>query len=285
MDYERLLYEKIEENLVKITLNRPEKRNAQDSLMIEEVRDAFIQADLDDDVRVIILGAAGKDFCAGHDQSGKGEKARGPYIGKALKTKMTGMEEHLRRDYYLDYLMGVTIRDVSKPTIAMVQGNCFGGGWIMASACDLIVASEDARFTDPLPKMAAAAATEVLFHPYDLGFRKAKEILWTSDAVTAWEGKQLGFISRVTPREKLEEETLNLAHKIAANPPVAVSLVKKSINHAWDEMGQRSAWEYHLLVHQLSHASDEAKQQQAKKASLMEKGGVKEFLKIKEQPG
>ncbi len=112
-----------------------------------------------------------------------------------------------------------------------------------------------------------------------MGFRRAKEILWTGDPVSAQEAKQLGLVSRVVPREKLEEETLVLARRIAMNMPVAVSLVKRSINHAWDLMGQRDALQYHMLIHQLSHASDEAKRWQEERAKAMEKGGLKEMLK------
>ena len=258
MAYERILYEKIDTNIVKVTMNRPEKRNAQDHLMLEEMQDAFVRADLDEDVRVIILAGAGKDFSAGHDLSGKGEEARGPIIGKAMATKLTGMEMRLKHEDYIYFNQGLTIRNVSKPTIAMVQGNCIAGGWLNASMCDLIVASEDAQFMDPVITFSATAV-EVLFHPYDLGFRKAKEVLWTCDSISAQEAKQLGFVSRVVPREKLEEETLALAHRIAMNNPVAVSLVKRSINHAWDEMGQRNAWQYHMLIHQLAHSSDAQK--------------------------
>ena len=175
-----------------------------------------------------------------------------------MTTKLTGMEMRLKREDYIYLNQALTMRNVSKPSIAMVQGNAIAGGWINASMCDLIVASEDAKFSDPVASFTPAGV-EILFHPYDVGFRRAKEILWTCEPVTAQEAKQLGLVSKVVPREKLEEETLALARKIAMNNPVAVSLVKRSINHARDETGQRDAWQYHYLIHQLSHSSDEAK--------------------------
>ncbi|MBM2824678.1 MAG: enoyl-CoA hydratase [Dehalococcoidales bacterium] len=278
MAYERILYEKIEGNIAKVTMNRPEKRNALDYLMREEIQDAFIEADLDEEVRVIILAGAGKDFCAGHDQSGTGLHARGPIIGRATTNKLTGMEAGFRREEYVDFKEGQALRNVSKPTIAMIQGNCYAGGWFRAAMCDLLVVSEDARFTDPLVQVGPAAS-EILFHPYDLGFRRAKEILWLGDPITAQEAKQLGMVSRIFPREKLEEETLALARRIAASPPVSVSLIKRSINQAWDLMGQKNAWEYHMLAHQLSHASDEAKRLQEARKQAVQRGGVKEMLK------
>ncbi len=272
MAFERILYEKVDPDIVKITMNRPDKRNAQDWLMLEEIQDAFVEADLDEDVRVIVFAGAGKDFSAGHDQSGRGEDARGPMIGRAMATKLTGMERSLKREDYVDLNQGMTMRNVSKPTIAMVQGNCITGGWLVASMCDLIVASEDARFIDVLPRLLAFAGIEILFHPYDVGFRKAKEMLWTGDPISAQEAKQVGLVNRVVAREKLEEETLALARKIAMTPPVVASLVKRSINQAWDLMGQRNAWQYHMLAHQLSHASDEAKNLQAERAKAREQG-------------
>ena len=146
-----------------------------------------------------------------------------------------------------------------------------------ASMCDLIVASDDAKFGDPVVRMTPAGV-EVLFHPYDVGFRKAKEMLWTGEPISAQKAKELGLVCKVVPKEKLEEETLNLARKIAMNMPVAVMLTKRSINHAWDEMGQRNAWQYHMLIHQLSHASDESARWQKEREKAMEKGGLKEML-------
>ncbi len=282
MKYTRMLYETVEPGIVKITMNRPEKRNAEDALMLEEMQDAFVEADIDEDVRVIILAGAGKDFSAGHDMSGKGEKAPEKSImGRFLDTKLTGMEMRMRREDYIYWNQCMVMRDVSKPTIAMVQGNCLAGGWMNASMCDLIVASDDAKFGDPVVRMTPAGV-EILFHPYDVGFRKAKEMLWTGDTISAEEAKQLGLVSKVVSREQLEEATLELARRIAINMPVAVGLVKRSINNAWDEMGQRDAWKYHYLIHHLSHSSEEATKYREERAKAIEKGGVKEMLKARD---
>ena len=282
MDFARILYEKVEPDIVKITMNRPEKRNAQDWLMLEELQDAFVEADLDEDIRVIILAGAGNDFCASHDVSGTGEDARGPMIGRAMATKLTGMEMRLKKEDYVDLKQGLAMRNVSKPTIAMVQGNAVSAGWQAASMCDLIMASEDAKFRDVLPIRMAFAGIEILFHPYDVGFRKAKEMLWTGKPISAQEAERLGLVNRVVPREKLEEETLALARQIATVGPVVASLIKRSINFAWDSMGQKEAWDYHMLIHQLAHASDEAKKFQEERAKAREKGGVKEMLQLKD---
>lgn len=282
MSYEKILYETVEPGIVKITLNRPDKRNAIDDLMVEELTDAFVRSDLDDDVRVIILAGAGKDFCAGYDISGKGSPARNPVLSAMSQTRLTGMEKTLKMTDYYVYNQAITIRDVSKPTIAMVQGNCVAAGWFYASICDLIVASEDAQFIDPLSRWAHAGF-EFLIEPYNLGFRKAKEVMWTGDPVSAREGKECGMVSRVVPREKLEEETVQLARKIGKNFPVAASLIKRSVNDAWDLLGQKHAWRHHLAVHELSHVSDEAKKWDETRAKALKEGGVKEVLKARDE--
>jgi enoyl-CoA hydratase len=280
MAFKELLYEIIEGNIARIMMNRPERRNAQDPFLIEEIQDAFIESDLNEDIRVIIFGGIGRDFGSGRDQGSTGMPANGAIIGRALKTRLTGIEGTFKKEDYRDFRQAQIIRNVSKPTIAMVQGNCYApGNWAMAAMCDLIVASEDARFVDFGARLANVAGAEVLFHPYDIGFRKAKEKMWTGEAVTAQEAKECGMVSRVVPREKLEAETLALAHKIIESPPVAVSLIKRSINQAWDLMGQKSAWEYHFLIHELVHASDEYAKRRKIRDAQLGKGGVKELLK------
>ncbi len=288
MEYTRILVDTIDGNIVKITMNRPEMRNAQDDLMQWEMQQAFTEADMDEDIRVIILAGAGKDFSSGHDMSGMrkdgGKRHEAPddsIIGRAVANKFTGMEHQLFREDEIYIKSHLNIRNLITPTIAMVQGNCLAGAWMTASMCDLIVAADDAQFGDPVVRMTPAAV-EILFHPYDVGFRKAKEILWTGDTVPAEEAKHLGMVSRVVPREQLEEATLELARRIAMNMPVAVHLIKRSINHAWEEMGQRNAWMYHHLIHQLSHSSDEAKRWREERAKAAGKGGVREMLKARD---
>ncbi|MFC1977888.1 enoyl-CoA hydratase-related protein [Chloroflexota bacterium] len=209
-----MLYQRIDTNIVKITLNGPEKRNDMDNLTQEELWDAFVQADPDEDVNVIVLSAAGKDFSAGYDISGKGEKARGPVLGKVAQSKLTGVEREIKILGYIIVEQAKAIRNVSKPTVAMVQGRCIAGASILVAMCDLIVASEDARFIDPVSGWGSAGV-EVLHHPYSFGFRRAKEMLFTGDPVTAQEAKELGFVSRVVSEEQLEEETMKLACRIA----------------------------------------------------------------------
>ncbi len=249
MVYKRILYDKIEEGkIVKITMNRPEKRNATDPLMLDEIENAFLEADFDDDVRVIILAGAGRDFCAGIDVSPEGQlKAESFRAKKAGDINREGTGGVKNWDYGLSHQM-MTIRNVSKPTIGMVQHNIAGLGWFMVSQCDLIVASEDARFIDPLTRYSLAGM-HLFVQPYDVGFRRAKWMIWSNEPLSAQDAKQIGLVLQVVPLEKLEEATLEIARKITNCPPTCAVFAKQSVNFALDEMGQHNSFAYHRLAH------------------------------------
>ncbi|MGH2726184.1 MAG: enoyl-CoA hydratase-related protein, partial [Actinomycetota bacterium] len=160
-----------------------------------------------------------------------------------------GKFEHERRMYFEK---SMAIRDLTTPTIAMVQGKCVAAGLMVACMCDLIVAADDAVFQNPVLRMTGAGV-EALVEFADLGPRKAKEFLWTGEEIDAAEAHRLGLVNRVVPRAKLEDETLALAERIAKLAPVTVQNVKRSVNHAMDLAGYRSALEYHFMVHQFQH--------------------------------
>jgi enoyl-CoA hydratase len=251
-----------------ITMNRPEVRNAQNTALITELDEAMRVADEDPEVNVIVLAGAGKDFSAGHDLKA--------YVGEApadewheKRRTPEGKFEHERKLYFEKCL---AIRDLATPTIAMVQGHCVAAGLMLAAMCDLIVASEDAVFQNPVLRMTGAGV-EVLSEPFDLGARKAKELLWTGDEVDASEAWRLGLVNRVVPSDRLEEETFALADRIAMMPAVTVQNVKRSINHAQDLAGFRHALEYHFMVHQFQHntkASLDALEGRKQKSSMKE---------------
>ena len=267
MGYQTLLVER-RGAVELVTMNRPEVRNAQNTALITELDDAMRAADDDSDVNVIVLAGAGKDFSAGHDLK--------TYVGEApadewheKRKTPEGKFEHERKLYFEKCL---AIRDLAKPTIAMVQGHCVAAGLMLAAMCDLIVAAEDAVFQNPVLRMTGAGV-EILSEPFDLGPRKAKEFLWTGDEIDAREAWRLGLVNRVVPTERLEEETFALAERIARLPSVTVQNVKRSINHAQDLAGFRSALEYHFMVHQFQHntkASLDALAARQQKSSMKE---------------
>jgi enoyl-CoA hydratase len=231
-----------------VTMNRPEVRNAMNTALIDGLDEAMRTADADPAVNVIVLAASGPHFSAGHDLKAYVGEAPGDDWHDKRKTP-EGKFEHERTQYFDKCL---AIRDLQTPTIAMVQGKCVAAGVALAAMCDLIVASDDAVFSNPVLRMTGAGV-EVLAEFAGLGARKAKEFLWTGDEIDAQEAWRLGLVNRVVPREALRKETGELAHRIAKMPPVTVRNVKRSINHAQDLAGFRHALEYHFMVHQFQH--------------------------------
>ena len=220
-----------------ITTNRPEVLNAQSRVLLEELDDACLGAADDPAVRVIILAGAGKHFSAGHDLG----SPQGMEDQK--KTALEpGFKGEYRRLWERFFENTMRWRDLPKPTIAQVQGYCIMGGMMIASACDIIVASDDAQFADRAVKWGGSHV-QYFSMPWDLGPRKTKEYLFTGDFISAVEAERAGRVNRVVPRDKLESETLALAQKIAERDPYALKLAKASVNETQDAQGWRQAME------------------------------------------
>lgn len=282
MNYTRLLYETVEPGIVRITMNRPEKRNAIDDRTRDELRDAFLTADLDTAVRVIILAGAGKDFGGGYDMSGKGE----PFVDRdsievADKTRRTGMEQSLEFTDTTCVQHGLFIRDLSKATIAQVQGNCIAAHLMYATTCDIIVASDDAKFQDPLGRWGHSGFE--FYWPLTLNPRIAKEVVWTGEGLPAQRAKEGGLVSYVVSRENLEATTVDLARRIAKNLPYGVQLWKRSVNYYQDLQGQRNQVMYHLMNHEFSHGTDESRNWSANLRKVAAAGDVKGRVKFRDE--
>lgn len=234
-----------------ITLDRPGSANALSSALIDAIDAAFDRAEADDDVRVVVVAGAGKHFCAGHDLK---EIFEGTDPWVAMRTTPEGKAHH-EQVMYFD--RSVRIRDFPKPTIAAVQGACSAAGLMLACMCDLIVAADDARFSDPVLRMSGAGV-ELLVEPWELGPRRAKEFLLCARTLTAHEAERGGLVNRVVPRAELAEAADAMAREIALVPPVTAQAVKASINAMMDRMGQRDSWVHHFQIHQDVSNSDEA---------------------------
>ncbi len=236
MTYSTLLTERTGP-VLKITTNRPEVLNAQSRILLEELDDAFKAAVDDNEVKVIILAGAGKHFSAGHDLGSPQE------MEDQKKTALEpGFKGEYRRLWERFFENTMRWRDLPKPTIAQVQGYCIMGGMMIASACDLIVASEDAQFADRAVGWGGGHV-QYFSMPWDLGPRKAKEYLFTGEFIGAAEAQKLGLVNRVVPREKLEAETMALAQKIATKDSFALKLAKASVNETQNAQGWREAME------------------------------------------
>ena len=267
MPYRQIAYEK-NDRIARVILNRPRQRNAQSRVLLEELDQAFATAIADDDVRVIILSGAGEHFSSGHDL-GTPEELE----DSQRRPCGPGIRHQHRRSWELYLDSTLRWRDLPKPTIAQVQGFCIFGGWMIASAMDLIVAADDARF---LPSL-----TQYFSVPWDIGVRKAKEVLFQSRFMDADEAMRSGFVNIVVPRAKLEEETTALARKIAETDRFVLRMLKLAVNHAQDAMGFaatiRSAHSHHFLL-----AAGEALRNAGNfRVDRRRMGGVEQALKKK----
>ncbi len=240
-----------------ITLNRPRYRNAQNSAVTYALDRAFQRAVNDDEIAVIVLGGAGEHFCAGHDIGTPARDIDKSFDRKAViwwdHVNKHGADSRYAREMEVYLGMCRRWRDLPKPTIAMVQGACIAGGLMLAWVCDLIVASDDAFFADPVVRMGIPGV-EYFAHPWVLGPRFAKEMLFTGDRFTAARAYELGMVSRVVPRAELPAATFELADKVAAMPPFGLALAKRAVNQCEDQMGMRTGMDSVFGLHHVAHA-------------------------------
>lgn len=245
--FENILFERFGP-VARIYHHRLSARNAENTPLLDEMDAAFRHAIADPEVRVIILGGSGDHFSAGHDL-------------KEAMTDRAGYSVEQRWEYeetrYYGYALNIW--DCPKPTIAQVQGACVAGAFMVANMCDLMVASDDAYFADPVCQTLAAASCEVLIHPWVMGLRRAKELLFTGERMDAAEAHRIGMINRIVPRAELESATLALARQIALTPPFAMKLMKRSLNRTFEIQGIRSALSAHFETHQITHVTDETR--------------------------
>ena len=213
-----------------VTLDRERYRNAQSWRLLDQLDEALDRAQEDRDVRVVVVRGAGDHFSAGHDlgtpEQIQDVRERGtPRVGIA--------EYEAFRRYNLD--LTLKWRNHPKPTIAMVRGYCIYGGWMIAAAMDVVFASPEARFL--------AGQVEYFSIPFDVGFRKAKELLFESRFIDAEEARTLGFVNRVIAAEDLERETLAWAQRVAENGYGTLRMAKLAVNKMQDLVGFSAAME------------------------------------------
>lgn len=242
MPEDQILY-RVEDKVAVITLNRPGKANAQTMELLDDLNAAWEKAAADDEVRVIVLNANGRHFSSGHDLS-----AAGP-----LPDKIT--LEHLYQFEARKYLgYSLAWRNVPKPSIAAVQGKCIAGGLLLAWPCDLIIAAENAEFSDPVVYMGIGGV-EYHGHTWEFGARKAKEILFTGRSVTAREAEQIGAVNKVVPLDDLQAEALRMAATISRMDPFGLRQAKRAVNQTLDVQGFYAAIQSVFDIHQTGHGN------------------------------
>ncbi len=256
MAFDYILYEKPEPGIARIVMNRPETANAQDSQFLYELNAAFDQAAGEDDVRVIILAANGKHFSSGHDlreRNHHDNQDRYAPVTNFQQHRRPGAEGRMSREEELYTGFAERWRNLPKITIAAVQGKCISGGLLLCWPCDLIIASDDAAFQEVTVAMGIAGV-EWFAHPWEMGTRKAKEMLLTGEAIGAEDARQLGMVNQVVPRADLAEAALAMARKVAAQPTFATKMVKQAVNAAQDAQGRHAALQVAFALHHLAHS-------------------------------
>ena len=256
-EYEFVKYESLEGGrIVRILLNRPDTRNAQNRGMLVDLDDAFRTAEKDDEVRVVILGGVGPLFSSGHDMGSKlsqAERETHPSFKGDGATRQ-GAESLMLQEWHYYFSNTLRWRNLRKITIAQVQGTVYAAGLMLMWACDLIVAADNAYFADVVGARLGMCGVEYFAHPWEFGPRRAKELLLTSDAIDVEEAHRLGMVSKIFPADALEERTVEYAKRIAELPTVTALLIKESVNQSVDNMGFYNSLKACFTLHELNHA-------------------------------
>ncbi|MBX6762539.1 MAG: enoyl-CoA hydratase [Rubrobacteraceae bacterium] len=224
--YENILYER-EGDIALVTMNRPEKRNALSMAHMRELTDCFRRIGEEREAQIVILAANGPAFCSGHDLS--------EMIGRT--------PEDYRRIFEVCTELMMTIRSIPQPVVARVHATATAAGCQLVATCDLVVASEEARFATPGVKIGLFCSTPMVALSRSVGQKKAMEMLLTGDFVPAEEAREAGLVSRVVPAERLEEETRALAERIIEASPLVVGLGKQAFYRQL-EMPTEQAYAY-----------------------------------------
>jgi enoyl-CoA hydratase len=260
-DYTFVQYETLDDGrIARIMLNRPEARNAQNRGMLVELNDAFLQAEADDEVRVVILGGVGPMFSAGHDMGSKvsrEEFAPGPNQHPTRVMNggtRKGAESLMLQEWHYFFENTKRWRNLRKITIGQAHGDVYAAGLMLLWACDLIVCTSDTRFADVVGTRLGMCGVEYFAHPWELGPRKAKELLLTGDTLSADDAFALGMVSKVFPSDELGDRTVEFAQRIAQLPTMTSLLIKESVNQSVDNMGFQNALNACFTIHELNHS-------------------------------
>ncbi len=242
MSYQDIKFQ-IEDGIGLITLNRPEKRNALSLSLMREVIDLLSAIQQNPEVRIVIVRAEGPVFSSGHD----------------LSEMMEGSAVFYRATFGACTEMMEAIRALPQPVIAQVQGMATAAGCQLAAACDLVVASQKARFATPGVRIGLFCHTPQVPLSRAVGRKKALEMLFTGRAISAEEAERSGLVNKVAPPERLAEETLNLARQIAQASPLTLSLGKQSFYWQIDAEESR-AYDYTKEMMALNAMTEDARE-------------------------
>ena len=247
------------DGIARITLNRPQFHNVQNSQMTYALDDAFKRAVDDDDVKVIILKSDAKHFTAGHDIGSPGRDFHSSFDRRLMwydHSNKGGAEKAYIREQEVYLGMCKRWRALPKPTVAQVHGACIAGGLMLAWVCDLIIASDDAFFQDPVLQMGFPGV-EYFAHVHELNPRIAKEFLFLGERMSAERAYQMGMVNRVVSRADLEAEVARVAARIAEQPRLALQLAKQAVNHMETLAGKEAGIDASFGYHHFAHANNQ----------------------------
>jgi enoyl-CoA hydratase len=227
MAYTVILIDDPAPNVRRITLNRPEKRNALFHTLRGEILAALREADQDDSVHVSIVRGAGPSFSAGYDLGGGNEGLDLPFFTAHGDGQWP---RHVTEGW-------MSIWDLAKPVIAQVHGYCLAGGSELASGCDLIYVAEDAQIGYPAVRFGVP---DMHFHPWTMGMRKAMEAMLTGDSMSGTEAVQVGWANAAFPVDQLDDQVVHMAVRIAKLPPEVVQINKRVVHRQMEVMGMRT---------------------------------------------
>jgi enoyl-CoA hydratase len=259
--YRYVTYETLDEGrIARVMLNRPEARNAQNRALLVDLNDALMEAEADDQVRVVILGGMGPLFSSGHDMGSKAsleEQTPGPNQHPSFASNggtRPGAEGRMLQEWHFYFENTRRWRNLRKITVAQVHGTVYAAGLMLMWCCDLIVAADDVRFADVVGTRLGMCGVEYFAHPWEFGPRKTKELMLTGDSIDVHEAHQLGMVSKVFPLAELGERTVEFARRIAALPTMTSLLIKESVNQTMDNMGFYNSLNACFTLHELNHA-------------------------------
>ncbi|MET0902158.1 MAG: enoyl-CoA hydratase [Acidimicrobiales bacterium] len=256
-EYQYLQYETHDDGqIVRILLDRPDARNAQNRGLLVELDQAFLRAEADDTCRVVILGGTGSMFSSGHDMGSAAamdDFANHP-TSKINGATREGAEKLMLQEWHYYFQNTLRWRNLRKITVAQVHGPVYAAGLMLIWSCDLIVGADDVVFADVVGTRLGMCGLEYFAHPWELGARKTKELLLTGDSIDIHEAHRLGMVSKVFPRAELEDKTLAFARRIAELPTMSALLIKESVNQTQDNQGFHNSLNACFTLHELNHS-------------------------------
>lgn len=246
MTYENIIYQ-VADRIATITLNRPSQMNALSAALLQEYVDALKAAERDEEVRVVVVKAAGDHFCAGYDVAASDED----YSKGMSEEYVPFVDDKLN----LDVLWGSTQTawGLTKPVIAQVQGYCMAGGNDIAGQCDFIIAAENAVIQQPQVRRLGLSFNHM--YAYKCGPQWAKLLLLTGDPVSGKEAESLGLVAMAFPEEELEDAVLRLANRLALLDPTMCAMNKLAVNSVFEAMGMPQARESSKALDTIAHVA------------------------------